>query len=116
MQAIFEFEEADEKPQSDANHEWLKQHGAIGVLLPEEVQGLGEASIRVMRLMADKQWHDANEIRAAAGGDGPPASEGLRRMRDLRPQLESRGFCIIKSRSKDTRVFTYKISETVKSE
>lgn len=58
--------------------------GGEGILEEEDLQGLNESVQRVHALMKDGHWHSADEIREAAGHLGIPASEGLRRMRELR--------------------------------
>jgi len=94
-------------------HNWLARHGAIGILHDNEVAVLSESTRRVLHLLSDGAWHDANQIRAVAGGDGPPASEGLRRMRDLRPVLSNYSLQIVKARQDSSRLFIYRIEQAV---
>tara|TARA_R110000803_G_scaffold75124_2_gene139411 strand:- start:1236 stop:1649 length:414 start_codon:yes stop_codon:yes gene_type:complete len=91
--------------------EWLTSHGAKGIVRDEEVVDFTASSQRVLRLMMDMQWHSADEIRIAASKEGhPPASEGLRRLRDLRPLLRTHGMEIEKTRADDGgRLFVYRI-------
>jgi len=58
--------------------------GGNGLLTDEDVQALGAGVRRVYSLMKDGQWHGPEEICRTAGEDGHRASEGLRRMRELR--------------------------------
>jgi hypothetical protein len=67
--------------------------GGEGILNLQDLVDMAEATFRVLELMADGNWHSANDIRMAAGIHGNPASEGLRRMRELR-----RAFDIEKAR------------------
>ena len=55
---------------------------------------LSENDLEDWVLLRDGEWHYANEIEEAAGSPGRPAREGLRRMRELRPLLTSRGLHI----------------------
>jgi hypothetical protein len=70
--------------------------------MPELAAGCG----RVLALLQDGQWHDAEEIRAAAGEPGRPASEGLRRLRELR-----RKYQIDRRSVNGTRMFEYRLGE-----
>lgn len=89
--------------------DWIRNHGAEDILGTHEVESLQAAVYRVLVLMIDMQWHDANEIKLAAGSDGIPASEGLRRMRDLRPILKKLGLEIEKNRNGKSRLYRYRI-------
>lgn len=88
---------------------WLTKHGADEVLLPSEVSELKAGAARVYGLIRDGRWHSANEIRFAAGSNGIPASEGTRRLRDLRPVLDDMGYEIQKRRVNGSRMFQYRI-------
>lgn len=90
-------------------NDWIRNHGAENILETHEVESLQAAVYRVLVLMIDMQWHGANEIRLAAGSDGIPASEGLRRMRDLRPILTKLGLGIEKNRDGKSRLYRYRI-------
>jgi len=90
---------------------WVAQHGAQGILEESEVAQLAEGAARVWSLMKDGAWYDADQIELAAG-NGAPAREGLRRMRDLRPTLERVGLVIEKQRVKAAqRLFQYRITQ-----
>ena len=82
--------------------------GGGGALSETDLRDFSQASQRVYRLLADGDWHSANAIRNAAGEDGRPASEGLRRMRDLRPMLNKYGFEIDKAAG-GGRLYFYRI-------
>ena len=83
----------------------LLKLGGLGVLRPDELDELGAATRRVLALMSDGRWHHPDEIRSAAGKRGQPASEGLRRMRELR-----QWFDIERQRAPETRVFWYRLA------
>ena len=59
-----------------------------------DLEDFNEAVGRVWSLMQDGEWHAASEIEEAAGLPGRPAREGFRRMRELRPLLDVRGWSI----------------------
>lgn len=83
----------------------IRALGGVGILSPNDIKELGAGSKRVYNLMRDGQWHLAQEIRMAAGSDGVEASEGLRRMRELRTWYDIQ-------RRKDTetgRLFWYRL-------
>lgn len=72
-------------------------------LTQKDWEELGAGRARVLRLMMDSDWVDANRIREAAGG-----SEGLRRLRELREM----GFQVLKRRSAtESRLFEYKLGD-----
>lgn len=82
--------------------------GGVGVLTQGDLAKLNAAVLRVFGLMSDWRWHKAVEIRQVAGEDGRPATEGLRRMRELR----GRGFEIEKRRvGADNRAFEYRLAK-----
>lgn len=61
---------------------------------------------RVWELMRDGGWHEADDIEMAAGENGVPAREGLRRMRQLREY----GFRIDRRKADgSSRNFEYRI-------
>lgn len=66
---------------------------------------LTDARLRVYHLMIDGRWHRPDEIRMAAGCNGIPATEGLRRMRELRAS----GF-IIETRQISPKLWLYRIA------
>lgn len=62
--------------------------------------------LRVLRLMTDYRWHRADAIRQAAGDGAHDASEGLRRLRELRDL----GFHYEKRRcADDARLYEYRL-------
>jgi len=63
-------------------------------LYEHDLEQFNDAVGRVWSLMRDGNWHYASEIEKIAGVPGRPAREGLRRMRELRPVLISRGLSI----------------------
>lgn len=74
------------------------------MLTPQDKRDLNAGEKRVCDLMTDGKWHGADEIRIAAGTDGMPASEGLRRLRALR-----KDFDIEKRRVNDSRFYEYRL-------
>ena len=58
--------------------------GGHGILQPKDINEMSKAVSRVYQLMKDGEYHSAPEISLVAGSNGIPASEGLRRMRELR--------------------------------
>lgn len=84
----------------------LKLIGALGILDESDLPRLIASEARVLDLMRDGRWHTPDEIRLAAGRNGRPASEGLRRMRNLKKQ----GFIIDKKRVDDSMTFVYRLS------
>ena len=64
----------------------LKRLGGVGILTDKDLAELSEGVRRVYALMSDMAWHSAEDIRLAAG-NGRPASEGLRRLRELRERV-----------------------------
>jgi hypothetical protein len=85
----------------------LKAIGGVGVLTRGDLAEIREASKRVAELMADGQWYSADEIKMTAGKDGEPATEGLRRMRELR---EIQGIGIEKEKIPGTRKWRYRLT------
>jgi len=83
----------------------LKSIGAETVLHTRELAALNAGSRRVFALMSDWQWHTADAIRCAAGENGEAASEGLRRMRELRsvPGVD------VERRRAEGRLFEYRL-------
>tara|TARA_Y100000310_G_C20484478_1_gene716232 strand:- start:102 stop:491 length:390 start_codon:yes stop_codon:yes gene_type:complete len=62
--------------------------GGVGILTDQDLADLKGGVRRVFDLMSDGEWYDRNAICLAAGTDGIPASEGMRRMRELRQWFE----------------------------
>jgi hypothetical protein len=83
--------------------------GGHGILTPVDLEDLSESTQRVFNLMRDGKWHSADKICLAAGHNGIPASEGLRRMRELRALYE-----IDRRKVSDGRLFEYRIVGTKK--
>lgn len=83
--------------------------GGEGILVASDLFDFGAAEVRVALLLDDGLWHSADEIRMAAGKDGNPASEGLRRLRSVRSQLEGKGYKFERRRG-DGRNFLYRMS------
>jgi len=84
----------------------IKSLGAEGILDESDLPKLRAACQRILDLMLDEKWHDAEEIRQAAGTNGTPASEGLRRMRELRKA----GYTI-ERRKAQGMLFEYRLSK-----
>lgn len=83
----------------------IRSLGGEGILSVEDMVELGESTLRVLALMCDGKWHDAEQIRSIAGKGGRPATSGLRRMRELRKY-----FPVAKRRQKDgDRLWEYKL-------
>lgn len=78
--------------------------GGLGILTDKDLDELSAGTRRVYFLMSDKRWHYSGEIRKAAGKDGNPASEGLRRLRELRDH-----FSIEKERRGPGRCWAYRL-------
>jgi hypothetical protein len=90
----------------------LKELGGHGILNASDIEEIDAACRRVLHLMLDRllfcrenPYVTAEEIKLAAGKNGVPASEGLRRMRELR-----RFFDIVRRRRQQNRQFEYAIS------
>jgi len=84
----------------------LASIGALGILRTEDLKALGAGSRRVAELMCDGGWYTAEEIRSAAGENGTPATEGLRRMRELR---NLKGVILHRERIAGSRHFRYRL-------
>jgi hypothetical protein len=81
--------------------------GAEGVLTECDLVDLRAGTRRVAVLMGDGRWHTMDEIKAAAGEPGKPASEGLRRLRALREIPGVSIACVKQPGSK--RTFIYRL-------
>jgi len=90
---------------------WLKAHEAEEILSHKDVTDMKKATARVFYLLSDLEWHSAESIRVAAGKEGAPASEGLRRLRDLRKPLRTYGLTIKKAKLHEARLFYYRLAE-----
>jgi len=84
----------------------LKAIGAEGILTASDLVDLSEGKRRVARLMNDGRWYTSDQIKTAAGTGGVQASEGLRRMRELR---EIDGVDIRRERIEDSRLWRYRL-------
>ena len=78
---------------------------ASPTLADSELKSMKAGVRRVYNLMRGGSWHYAADIRLAAGSDGFPASEGLRRMRELRQF----GIEIERERIEGTRHWRYRL-------
>lgn len=58
--------------------------GGVGILTERDITEFSVSVQRVFHLMRGGGWFTAEEIELAAGENGRPAREGLRRMRELR--------------------------------
>ena len=84
-----------------------KSLGGEDILTSKDLSDLKAGTARVANLMKDGGWYTPDQIREAAGKNGAPATEGLRRLRELRC-IE--GVAIHKRRRSDTRCWEYRIS------
>lgn len=80
--------------------------GGEGILNDQDLVELSEGAKRVAVLLGDGQWHSADAIRMAAGKGGIPASEGLRRARELR-DIEG---VTLERRRGEGRLFEYRVT------
>jgi hypothetical protein len=62
----------------------LSLHEQRCALSEDDLRALSAGCQLVFDLVRDGQWHEAKNIRLAAGGGDHEASEGLRRLRELR--------------------------------
>lgn len=72
----------------------VRRLGGEGILDEQKAIETGVGVLRVLDLMVDGKWHGIHDICTAAGGEKGYASEGLRRMRELR----SLGFEILRDK------------------
>lgn len=79
--------------------------GGLNILTQTDAEELAAGVRRVYYLMKDGEWHDPDEIKQAAGDGTYPASEGLRRLRELR-----RWFAVEKKRVSDSRLWIYRLA------
>lgn len=82
----------------------IEKLGGVGVLSVADAKQLSAAAERVRALMSDGLWHTREEIELAAGENGIPAREGLRRMRELRTVAYD---IILRRSSENRREFFY---------
>lgn len=85
---------------------YRRRLGGHGLLTDRDLIELSAGAQRVFSLMRDGGWHTRDEIELAAGANGVPAEEGLRRMRELR-----RGFEIERARIDGRRAWKYRIKK-----
>lgn len=78
--------------------------GGAGILTDSDLVALSGGVHRVYKLMQDGAWHTREEIELAAGMNGKPAAEGMRRMRELRRLFE-----IDVERAAEGRLFRYRL-------
>jgi hypothetical protein len=94
------------KAEKDEIYRRILRLGGVGILSYEEAIKTAASVLRVLEHMMDGQWHDADSIRRYAGTNGRPASEGLRRLRELRPL----GFQVERRRCKaDSSLWEYQL-------
>jgi hypothetical protein len=93
---------------------WIAAHGGEGVLNEGDVDELNKGVLEALMILVDGLWHTGIEIKQShSQGMG----EALRRVRDLRPLLESKGFEVESERTHDNRrVFQYRIRRVPSSE
>jgi len=80
------FEEMDELQNNRqlSLDDYIKSIGGEKHLTHQDAKELSAGCRRVLELMKDGAWHTPDEICLAAGKNGIPAREGLRRARELR--------------------------------
>ena len=88
----------------------ISKLGGEGILTLADIEAFKGAKQRVALLMSDGRWHHAEEIDDAAGENGVPAREGLRRMREVRAELEPRGFEFERERVVGRRAWRYRMT------
>ena len=84
----------------------IKQLGGEGVLSHTDMGALNGGVRKVFMLMRDGAWYTREQIELAAGSDGIPAAEGMRRMRELR-----QWFNIEMERVGESRLFRYRLTQ-----
>lgn len=84
----------------------IRALGGVGILEAHDLTQLSAATRRVYHLMSDGRWYTRHQICLAAGRGNMPASEGLRRMRELRLLFE-----VERRRSDERRDFQYRLKE-----
>lgn len=85
----------------------IERVGGYGILNEQDLRDFSVAEVRVANLLSDGKWHNADEICLAAGKNGIPAREGLRRFRSVRAELETKGYVFDVRRAGDGRNFLY---------
>ena len=79
--------------------------GGSDTITEKDLEEFCAATRRIYDLMKDGEWHSPDQIRFVAGIDGQPASEGLRRMRELR-----KWFLVERRRTKSGRTYEYRLT------
>lgn len=95
-----------DRPATLRDLRWLVAHGALGIVDVEDVEDLRRGVDAVWNLMKDGAWRTRPEIESAL----PFALESMRRMRDLRAELETVGWTVARRR-RSGRIFEYRIEE-----
>jgi len=75
----------------------------------EDYRDFSAAQQRVLELLSDGKWHSRESITLVAGTRGIPASEGTKRLRELRPRMLKRGYAIPCRRLGTTRASEYRL-------
>lgn len=94
----------------------IRALGGQGILRESDLEDFSRSETRIARLMADGEWHSGGEIRYAAGSEGFPASEGLRRFRAVRASLEPKGYIFERERAGDGRNFIYRMTPPMRTD
>ena len=85
-------------------------------LTREDFHSFRAAQYRVLLLLSDGEWHDRREVQQVAGTNGFPASEGTKRLRELRPRMLERGYVIPCRRVGPGRETEYRLMTQVEYE
>jgi len=85
-------------------------------LTREDFHSFQAAQYRVLELLSDGAWHDRREIQQVAGSGGYPASDGTKRLRELRPRMRDRGYVISCRRVGPGRDTEYRLMTQVEYE
>lgn len=88
----------------------LRRLGGEGILNTTDLDDLKAGVRRVFDLMQDGDWYDRNAICLAAGTDGIPAYEGMRRMRELREWFT------VERKRLDGRYFVYRLRPKIEAD
>lgn len=83
--------------------DYVKQVGGSETLSADDAKDLRAGTKRVFELMKNGGWFSADQICFAAGLNGCPAREGLRRLRSLR------GLYTIERQRGEGRNFIYRL-------
>lgn len=85
-------------------------------LTREDFHSFRAAQYRVLVLLSDGEWHSRREVQQVAGTNGYPASEGTKRLRELRPLMLERGYVIPCRRIGPGRETEYRLMAQVEYE